>query len=237
MNKQRKEAEELIYKVMDTADTSHTNSDYYRKIFANMTDEDFMEFCKRRLPFRFHFETFHTEPKMYQIINAFKVLNKPLLERVKLPYVYVNSKGEPVETQECMVIYIHLKRMKQMLTKKNHTSIHTDMRDMKTGLLLSDDKGGKETDREFESLATMGLDYTIDEFARYRADAMEAKAQMQAAILNKGFVSDEDIELSGTDSLAKHLMNAYLIGAHIHSNLIDIGNLTPLTAKNSLKQG
>ena len=66
---------------------------------------------------------------------------------------------------------------------------------------------------------------------------MEAKAQMQAAILNKGFVSDEDIELAGTDSLAKHLMNAYLIGAHIHSNLIDFGYLTPLTAKNSLKQG
>lgn len=230
MNKQRKEAEELIYKVMDTADKSHTNSDYYRKLFSTMTDDDFMTFCKRRLPFRFHFQTFHTEPKMYEIIDAFKVLKKPLLERVKLPYVYTNSKGEPVETQECLVIYIHLKRMKQMLTKKNHTSIHIDKRDMKTGLLISDDKGGKETDREFESLATMGLDYTMDEFARARADAMGAKTQMQNAVLTKGFVSDEDIELTHTDSLGKNLMNAYLIGAHIHSNLIDIGYLTPLNA-------
>jgi len=232
MNKQRKEAEDLIYKVMDAADVSHTNSDYYKNLFSKMSDDEFMEFCKRRLPFRFHFETFHTEPKMHEIIDAFKILNKPLLERVKLPYVYVNSKGEPVETQECMVIYIHLKRMKQMLTKKNHTSIHINQRDMKTGLLLSDDKGGKETDREFESLATMGLDYTIDEFARSRADAMEAKAQMQSAILNKGFVSDEDITLANTDSIAKNLFNAYLIGAHIHSNLVDTGYLTPLNVKN-----
>jgi hypothetical protein len=232
MNKQRKEAEELIYKVMDAADVSHTNSDYYKNLFSKMSDDEFMEFCKRRLPFRFHFETFHTEPKMHEIIDAFKILNKPLLERVKLPYVYVNSKGEPVETQECMVIYIHLKRMKQMLTKKNHTSIHINQRDMKTGLLLSDDKGGKETDREFESLATMGLDYTIDEFARSRAYAMEAKAQMQSAILNKGFVSDEDITLANTDSIAKNLFNAYLIGAHIHSNLVDTGYLTPLNVKN-----
>lgn len=229
MNKQRKEAEELVYKVLDAADKSHTNSDYYRGIFSKMSDEDFMEFCKRRLPFRFHFETFHNEPKMYDIIEAFKVLKKPLLERVKLPYVYVNSKGEPVETQECMVIYIHLKRMKQMLTKKNHTSIHINQRDMKTGLLISDDKGGKETDREFESLATMGLDYTIDEFARSRADAMEAKAQMQNAILNKGYVSDDDITLAHTDSIAKNLFNVYLIGAHIHSNLIDTGYLNPAT--------
>ena len=228
MNKQRKEAEELIYNVMDAADSSGTNSTYYKNLFSKMSDEDFMNFCSRRLPFRFHFETFHSEPKMYEIINAFKVLKKPLLERVKLPYVYINSKGEPVENQECMVIYIHLKRMKQMLTKKNHTSIHISQRDMKTGLLLSDDKGGKETDREFESLATMGLDYTIDEFARSRADAMEAKTQMQNAILNKGFVSDEDIQLTHTDSIAKNLFNAYLIGAHIHSNLIDTGYLTPL---------
>ncbi len=232
MNKQRKEAEELIYKVMDAADVSHTNSDYYKNLFSKMSDDEFMDFCKRRLPFRFHFKTFHTEPKMHEIIDAFKILKKPLLERVKLPYVYVNSKGEPVETQECMVIYIHLKRMKQMLTKKNHTSIHINQRDMKTGLLLSDDKGGKETDREFESLATMGLDYTIDEFARSRADAMEAKAQMQSAILNKGFVSDEDITLANTDSIAKNLFNVYLIGAHIHSNLVDTGYLTPLNVKN-----
>ena len=35
---------------------------------------------------------------------------------------YTNEDGEPIESEECMVIYIHLKRMKQMLTKKNHTS-------------------------------------------------------------------------------------------------------------------
>lgn len=77
MNKQRKEAEELIYKVMDAADVSHTNSDYYKNLFSKMSDDEFMEFCKRRLPFRFHFETFHTEPKMHEIIDAFKILNKP----------------------------------------------------------------------------------------------------------------------------------------------------------------
>ena len=231
MTKQRQQAEELIYKVFDTVDPTHTNSDYYKQIFDNMSDNDFVEFCKRRLPFRFHIQAFHVEPKMHDIISGFKVLNKPLLERVKLPYVYENSKGEPIETNECMVIYIHLKRMKQMLTKKNHTSIDIDKRDMKTGLLVSDDKGGKETDREFESLATMGLDYTMDEFARARADAMEAKAQMSSEILSKGYVSAEDIEMKDTDSIGKNLMNAYLIGAHIHSNLVDKDYYTPLTAE------
>jgi hypothetical protein len=229
---QREEAEALIYKVFDTMDKTHTNSDYYRKLFANMSDEQFYNFCKRRLPFRYHEEVFKNEPKMYDIIDAFKVLNKPLLEHVKMPHVYVNKDGVPVESKECLVIYIHLKRMKQFLTKKNSTAINIDKRDMKTGLLTSDDKGGKETDREFESLATMGLEYTMDEFARPKADAMGAMAQMSNTIMSKGYVSEKDINVAKDDSIGKNLLNVYLIGANIHSNLVDIDYMTPYTAKN-----
>ena len=231
MNKKREEAEALIYKVFDTADKTHTNSDYYKKLFSTMSDKDFEEFCKRRLPFRFHTKAFGVEPKMYEIIDAFKVLKKPLMEKVKLPYVYINDKGEPIETEECLVVYIHLKRMKQMLTKKNHASIDIEKRDMKTGLLTNDDKGGKETDREFESLATMGLEYTMDEFARPKADAIDAMSQMSKEILSKGYVSMDDLNIVKTDSLGKNLFNAYLIGAHLHSNLIDIDYTTPLAAR------
>ena len=235
MNAKRKQCEELIYSVLDTVDKTHTNSDYYRGIFSKMSDDDFLEFCKRRLPFRFHQEVFKIEPKMPDIFDAFKILDKPLLEKVKLPYVYRNDKGEPVESKEALVIYIHIKRIKQMITKKNNTALNIDKRDMKTGLLVSDDKGAKETDREFESLAIMGLDYTMDEFARPKGDAMEAKAQMSNVILTKGYVSEADLNIPRNDSIGKNLLNAYLIGAHIHSNLIDINYMTPLTAENRQK--
>lgn len=232
MNAKRQQAEDLIYKIYDTVDPSKTNSDYYRKIFAKMSDKDFEEFCKRRLPFRFHNSVFNVEPKMYDIIDAFKVLDKPLLEKVKLPYVYKNENGEPVETQECMVIYIHLKRMKQMIVKKNNTAMSIENRNMKSGRLIGEDKGGQETDREFEALATMGLDWTIDEFARPKADAMQAMNQMSIEILSKGYVSDKDLNVAKDDSLGKNMLNAYFLGAHIASNLIDIDYMTPYTAKN-----
>ena len=225
MNKQRQEAKSLIYRVMDTLDKTKTNSDYYKKIFAKMSDDDFLKFCKRRLPFRFHQELFKIEPKMYDIIDAFKVLDKPLLEKVKLPYYFINKDGEPVESKECLVIYIHLKRMKQMITKKNSTAINIEKRDMKTGLLTGGDKG-------FESLAIMGLDYTMDEFARPKADAMSAMSQMSNLIMSQGFVSEKELNITKDDSLGKNLLNVYLIGAHIHSNLIDTDYMTPNTAKN-----
>ena len=232
MTKQREQAEMLIYNTFDKADKTHSNSDYYRSLFAKMSDEDFIKFCKRRLPFRFHTEVFKIEPTMADIIDAFKVLNKPLFERVKLPYIYKDKNGVPVESQECLVIYEHIKRMKQMLTKKNNTALNIDSRDMKTGLLTGSDKGGKETDREFESLAVMGLEYTMDEFARPKADAMGAKAQMSNIILNQGHVSAKDLDIAKDDSLAKNLINVYFTAAHLHTNIVDIDYMTPYTARN-----
>lgn len=228
----RKEIEALIYRVFDTVDKSGMNSEYYKKIFADMTDNDFYKFLQRRLPFRFHTEIFKVEPKMYDIFDAFKIIDKPLLEKVNVPHVYTNKDGVPIQTKECVVVYIHLKRLKQTAAKKTSVAIDIDHRDMRTGLLSGGDKGGKETDREFESLAVMGLEYTMDEFARPRADSLRAVSQMNNAIAAKGYVSDKDILVEKDDSLAKNMLNVYLIGANIHSNLVDEDYMTPYTRRN-----
>ena len=228
----RKQAEKLIYDTFDAVDKTGTNTEYYKELFAGMTDDQFYKFAQRRLPFRMIQELFKIEPTMSDIFEAFKVLDKPLIEKLKLPYLYKNKDGVPVESKECLVLYIHLKRMKQMLSKKTNTAMEIANRDMKTGLLVSDDKGGKESDREFEALAVMGLDFTIDEFSRPKADAMKAKSQMYNAISSKGFVSEKDISVDKSDSLAKNMLNVYLLGCNIHSNLIDEDYMTPLTLKN-----
>lgn len=234
-SKKRKEIEDLIYKVFDTVDTTKTNSDYYRELFSKMSNNEFYYFLERRLPFRFHQEVFKIEPKMYQIVDAFKILNKPLLEKVNMCHIYRNKDGVPVQSKECLVIYIHLKRMKQLLNKKTNIALNIEKRDMKTGLLVGEDKGGKETDREFESLAAFGLDYTIDEFSRPRGDALKSAAEMSAVIMNKGFVSEKDFNVEKDDSLGKNILNVYLLGANIYSNLVDINYMTPYTAKNRKK--
>ena len=128
--KQREDAEILIYKVLDTVDPSQTNSDYYKNIFKDMTDEQFFRFFKKRLPLRFHEDAFKLEPKMYDIIEAFKVLDKPLFEKVSMPHIYQDKDGNVVESQECLVIYIHLKRMKQMNTKKMNNALNIEHRDI-----------------------------------------------------------------------------------------------------------
>ncbi len=225
----RKEIEALIYQVFDKADPSKINSNYYKELFSKMNNDQFYHFLERRLPFRFHQDAFNNEPKVSDVVDTFKILKKPLFEKVNLRHVYANKEGKAVKGKECLVIYIHIKRLKQMISKKNNSSMDIDKRDMKTGLLMQEDRGGRESDREFESLASYGLDATLDEFRTVKADAMNASQEMLQTIANKGSVSENDYVVTKQDSLARNMLNAYLIGANIHSNLVDEGYYNPHT--------
>lgn len=232
----RKQCEELIYKTFSTIDPTGANTEYYQKLFADMSDAQFTKLISGRLPFRYHVSPFNNEPKMPDIINAFKVLNKPLLEKVALPYLAKNNDGKAIESKECLVGYMNIKRLKQMLTKKNNTALEIANRDMKSGRLLGHDKGGLESNKEFEGALALGLENTTAEYARIKAAAMKAKAETYNTINIKGEVSFDDIDTNKTDSIAKNTMNVYLIGANLHSNLIDEDYYTPLALERKKKR-
>lgn len=232
MTPQRKKAEALIYEVMDKLDKQEYNSAYYKSLFAKMSDVQFMNFCKRDLPFRFHTKPFVVEPKMYDIEEALKLLETPLLEKVALPYLYINKDGNPVWSKEAMVLYIHIKKMKQFITKKNSTPSGIDTRDMKSGLLVSFDKGGKTSDREMEALAVMGLDKTMDEMSTWRADYMDAKATAYQTINTLGRISQSEVPIDETDSISKNTLNAYMVSSLINTNILNTDYLLPKTLAN-----
>lgn len=229
MTPQRERAEELIYTVMDKLDKEGYNSNYYRSLFAKMSDTEFLEFCKRDLPFRFHTKPFEIEPKMYEIKEALDVLNVPLLEKVALPYLYINKEGKPVWSKEAMVIYIHIKKMKQFITKKNSTPSGINNRDMKSGLLVSFDKGGKTSDREMEALAVMGLDKTMEELSTWRADYMDAKASAYQTLSTLGMINQSDIPIDDNDSIAKNTLNAYMVASLLNTNILNNDYMLPKT--------
>lgn len=229
MTPQRKKAEELIYKVLDKLDKKEYNSSYYKALFAKMSDAEFLKFCKRPLPFRFHTKPFEIEPKMYEIEEALKILGVPLLEKVALPYLYMDKDGNPVWSKEALVIYIHIKKMKQFITKKNSTPSSIDNRDMKSGLLVSHDKGGKTSDREMEALAVMGLEKTMKEMSTWRADYMDAKSSAYQTISTLGKISESDIPIDNKDSIAKNTLNVYMVSSLINTNILNQDYMLPKT--------
>ena len=193
-----------------------------------MSDAQFKSYISNDFPFYFQTGAFK-EPSMKQIVQALDKINVPLLERLYMPYKYKDKNGRPMKTKECLVVYLPIKRMKQLLTKKNGMSISTKTRDMKTGLLTGVDKNGKESDREFESLAICGLDNSIKEFSRSRADSMEDKSVMNNTINNLGQVYLKDLPDDPADSLSKNLLSAYFIGAQLYTNLVNEDYMTPYT--------
>lgn len=228
MNAQRLKAERLIYEVMDTLDKSGRNTDFWKEEFSKMSDAQFKSYISNDFPFYFQTGAFK-EPSMKQIVQALDKINVPLLERLYMPYKYKDKNGRPMKTKECLVVYLPIKRMKQLLTKKNGMSISTKTRDMKTGLLTGIDKNGKESDREFESLAICGLDNSIKEFSRSRADSMNDKSVMNNTINNLGQVYLKDLPDDPTDSLSKNLLSTYFIGAQLYTNLVNEDYMTPYT--------
>ena len=226
----RAACEELIYRTFSAIDPTGANTQYYQQLFADMSDQEFTRLISGRLPYRYHVAPFNNEPTMPDIFSAFKVLNKPLMEKVKLPYLAKNANGDPIESKECLVGYLNIKRLKQMLTKKNNTAMEIAKREMKlTGRLQSSDKGGLESNKEFEGAMALGLENTSAEYARVKGASMKAKAEAYNTINVKGEVSFDDIDTEKTDSISKNAMNVYLIGANLHSNLIDENYYNPHT--------
>ena len=231
MNQQRLTCERLIYKIMDILDPSGKNKDFWVEEFSKMSDEQFKKYITGHYPLYFQTGAFK-EPSIKQITDALDEINVPLLESVYLPYKYKDKDGNPIKTKPCLVVYYHEKRMKQLLTKKNSSSISANTRDMKTGLLTGVDKNGKESDREFESLAVSGLMKTAEELSRPRADSMDDKNLMNNIIKNLGQVTLEELPEDIDDSLSKNLLNAYFIGAQLYTNIVEKdAYLLPYTVK------
>lgn len=228
----RKKCEEKIYKYMKIIDKTGQNTEYYKKKFAAMNDKEFYEFFQQDFPLKFQTKIFEIEPKMTDILDGLQFLGVPALEKISMPFLYENKDGEPVQTLPVIVVYLTIRRMKQMVQKKSGFSVNISKRDYRTGLLIDTDKNGNSTDREFESLVVMGLDKTTRELATYRADSMQAKSAFYSTINNTGMVSQADVPVDNEDSIARNLISAYLIGGHLMNNLVvENGNYLPRTLK------
>lgn len=229
MNANRKKAELLIYKAFDAIDPSHANSDFYKQLFASMSDDQFLAFCKRRLPLRLQTTAFERELTPDKCIKGLKAIGVPVMEDVTNAQLYTNKDGKPVGSQyKGLVVYLTIPKLKQFATKKSGYNTNIDTRNPKTGHIVGNSKG-IESDRELESLVLQDLNSTIKELTRAKADDMEAKNKMYTMINTTGQVSLKDLESSKTSQVARTTTDVFLIGSGIMSNLIEEDYMTPYT--------
>lgn len=221
----RAKMEKLIYDTFGALDPTGANVTKYRNLFKSMSDQQFDTFFKNLFASDIDFLTldvidYEIDLRLEHVEAAAKVLGVPLTEHVALPHVN-KDKDNPIMTkQEVIVGYLHIKRMQQMLSKKNTTSTDVGERSALTGQVTGKDKNARDSDSENFALVTLDAEQTLKEFLGPRADDRVMKAEMYADISRKGYSTLSGLTQDVNNKATLTAVDAYLIGMGIKSDLI-----------------
>jgi hypothetical protein len=220
----RQQTEELIYRVLTTLDPTGVNVKKYKEFFGKMSNEQFDKYMKKFIKDEdenFYLEILPNvnEPSMEQIKKALDILKVPTDE-----YVYLRHDGhkdDPIRTAyKVPVGYITIRRLQQILSKKNTYSLDIAQRNMKTGQVTGDDKVARISDIESYSLVAIGADAALKEFLGARADNASAKTDMYKDINMFGYTYLKDMSKDITENQTLNTLYVHLMGAGLANDLL-----------------
>jgi hypothetical protein len=233
----REKAESLIYRVLSILDKTKINVVKYKEFFGKMSDEEFDKYMNKFLADEnenFYIEILpnKNEPKMEEIKKALDVLKVPADE-----YVYMRHEGhgdDPIRTAyKVPVGYITIRRLQQILSKKNTYSLDISQRNMRNGQVTGDDKIARISDIESYSLVAIGAENALKEFLGPRADNAVAKTDMYKDIGMYGYTYLKDQGHDITENQTLNTMYVHLMGAGIGNDLLKEEDLEKFLDKES----
>ena len=124
---------------------------------------------------------------------------------------------------------LHIKRLQQILSKKNTMSTNISQRNQKTNQVTGHDKSGRISDSENYALVAINADAALREYMGARADDNVKKQAMFKSIATYGTCSLEDLPDEIENKVALNLLDTYFLGAHIMSDLVTPGLQTIYT--------
>lgn len=241
----REEVETLLYAFMNTFDSSGKNSEQYHAMLDSLTPEEFVKWFKNRLDNPQWFPTVEItpfnkkmQPKFENYRKLAKLVGIELEEFVVLPYLSENTVNKtPILTlTKVPVGMLHLKRLQQIVRKKNKTTTSIEVRDQRKGQVVDVDKGGRMTDADMFALTTIGAFPVMKELYGPRADSIRAKEQFYQQI-REGTRQPrlEDLTDDIADKVAINTLNNYIMGASLMSDLISDSYILEVTKRDMKK--
>ena len=223
----RQKMEKLIQDTFMALDPSGMTADRYKQKFKAMNDAQFDTFFKKLFASDEYLVLdvveYERDLRIENVEDGAKVLGIPLFEKVAMPFVNGNSENPITSKYEVPVGYLHIKRMQQMLQKKNTTSTEIASRSAMTGQVVGKDKNARDSDMENFALATLGAEKVLKEFMGPRADDMVAKTEMYSEIASNGYVSLDTLTDSLENKTTLNTIDVILIGMGIKSDLVTKG--------------
>ena len=220
--------ESLIYDVFSALDPTNANTDKYKAMFKKMSDAEFENFFKRLFKDEDSYlilevVDYERDVTIEGIEKAAKILGVPLFEKIAMPSLNGDKNNPIVTKQPAPVGYLHIKRMQQVLSKKNSMSTDSDERSALTGQVIGHDKNARGSDVENFSLVTLGADNALKEFLGPRADDPVMKAQMMSEISKKGYVSLSELTSDVKNKTTLNTVDVFMTSMGIKTDLVTKG--------------
>lgn len=230
----RKYIENFIYNLFNALDKTGENTNQYKNMFSSMSEKDFEKFVQRIIKrdtyLYLDIEEFERQPSIDDITEAADIMKVPLYETVT---VWDKEVGEYVSTVVPVPVgYLHIRRVQQLVVKKNNTSTNVSIRNPKTGQVTGADKVVRDSDMENYVLSVLDTDNIMKELLGPRADDMVAKEEMYKSISRNGFVGLGDLPDAIENKVALNTLDTYFTSAGIKTDLVTDGLLLPRTIRN-----
>lgn len=221
----RKYIENLWINTFNKLDTSGTNTEFYKKMFKGMSDAQFFKMIESLekddiYPY-LEIDEFDRTPTTDDVEKAAKVVNIPLFERVI--YYDEDLKDYAATKYPVPVGYTHLRRVAQMVVKKNGVTDNIDIRNAKTGQVTSDSKVARDSDMENYNLTVLEADNILKEFLGPLSDDMVGKRELYNNISRDGVGYLKDLPNDLANKTTLNTLDRYFISAGLKTDLVTPG--------------
>lgn len=233
----RAEIEQDIYEFVDDMDPSGKNTARMKDLFRPMSNDEFFKYMDKFFDdpdmfLQIGYEPFNNPVTVPFIEDVAKKHDIKLYETVYKPYVTGDVNNPPASVHPVLVVDVPIKRLKQMVFSKSHTSVTNTKRDAKTGQVTGSDKTARVTDVEAFSLIVQELYASAQEHFGPLADDEAAMYAMLRNIQQDGEVELKDLPSDPVNKTTMNTINYFILGSGISTNLIDeSGYLLPITLK------
>lgn len=231
--------EKITKLVLDTCKVIHGGviDPNYKRLKAQfdlMSDKDFMEWanwCGQELD---HTIQMYEEPfkdvKLEDLEKAAKHIGIELEEYV---YYYDKNKDGLRTATKVPVGVLHIKRMQQLLSKKNRYTLDNSKVSLMTGQVTGESKVAAISDAEATAVLSWDADKVLAELYGPRSGSQKMKQEMYKRIANDGYVTLADLkEVDDNEShSASQTINIHLLASGIRSDLVSNNLKTPYTVR------
>jgi hypothetical protein len=219
----REKIKKLIYDFLTIVDVNSKfkNRTYYQDLFNSLSGKEFDEWAENMGKTLEDTINIHQLPwesvTLKQIRDAADLLNVPLEE-----YVYYKHMvdGVSIRTKyKVPVGYINIKRLQQMLSKKNQFTFDTKNVDYATGEVKGKSRVHHISNSETYMLLLQNSKNTLKEFFGPRGSNLEQKKEMRNKIATDGWISLKDIPEAKDKNEAVNSLDMYIIASGLRSDL------------------